>query len=101
MRTVVSTLLVAGLILVSGAFTVNQSRGGGAATGTLQQGGDKLSGNLTMFTPGGRDYSVVGFVSGNEVKLTQPTIGTLMVNGNEMRGILDGWDNAKITLRRQ
>ena len=60
-----------------------------------------LSGNLTMFGPGGTDYPVVGVISGNEVKLSQPTFGTLTVKGNEMSGILDGWDNARITLRRQ
>jgi len=127
MRTVVSTLLVAGLILVSGSFAMapagtdaatpasvdvtgpwtgswvyqNQSLGAGTANATFQQDGQKLSGNLTMYGPGGTDYAVVGVVSGNEVKLSQPTFGTLTVNGSEMNGILDGWDNAKITLRRQ
>jgi hypothetical protein len=127
MRTVVSTLLVAGLILVSGSFTMvaagadaatpagvdvtgpwggtwayqNQSLGAGTANATFQQDGQKLSGNLTMFGPGGTDYAVVGIVSGNQVKLSQPTFGTLTVKDNEMSGVLDGWDNAKITLRRQ
>ena len=125
-RTVVGTLLVAGLILISGSFTVpaaaadataasvdltgpwsgtwvyqNQSRGAGTADATFQQDGQKLSGNLIMYSPGGREYSVVGVISGNEIKLSQPTIGTLTVNGNEMSGILDGWDNARITLRRK
>ena len=25
----------------------------------------------------------------------------MIVNGDEMNGILDGWDNARVTLRRQ
>ncbi len=70
-------------------------------TGTFQQDGQKLSGNLRLTGVGGRDYTVVGFVSGNEIKLSQPAIGTLTVNGNEMNGIIDAWDNAKITLRKQ
>jgi hypothetical protein len=127
MKTLVSTLLVAGLILVSGSFTMapaqpaaatpaavdvsgpwsgdfvyqNQSLGAGTANATFQQDGQKLSGNLTMYGPGGADYAVVGVVSGNEIKLSQPTFGTLTVSGNEISGILDGFDNAKITLRRQ
>jgi hypothetical protein len=64
-------------------------------------GRQKLSGNLTLIGAGGQDYAVVGIVSGNEIKLSQPTFGTLNVNGNEMSGIMDGWDNAKITLRKQ
>lgn len=79
----------------------NQSRGAGTVTGTFQQDGQKLSGNLTLTGVGSQDYTVVGFVSGNEVKLSQPAFGTLTVNGNEMNGIIDGWDNAKITLRKQ
>ncbi len=124
MKTLVSTLFVAGLILVSGAFAMapaqtvaagadvsgqwvgtyvyqNQSRGAGTATATLQQDGQKLSGDLTMYNPGGTVYTVVGFISGDEIKLSQPTFGTLKVKGDEMTGILDAWDNAKITLRRQ
>ena len=79
----------------------NQSLGAGTVTGTFQQDGQKLSGNLTLTGVGSRDYAVVGFVSGNEIKLSQPAFGTLTVNGNEMNGIIDGWDNAKITLRKQ
>ena len=76
-------------------------RGEGTMVGTFQQSGDKLSGNLTVYGVTGREYTVVGFVSGNHINLSQPTIGTLIVNGNEMNGILDGWDNARVTLRRQ
>jgi len=127
MRTVVSTLLLAGLILVPGSFTMaaagtdaatpasvdvtgpwagtwayrNQSRGAGTANATFQQDGQRLYGSLTMFGPGGTDYTVVGVISGDEVRLSQPTFATLTVKGNEMSGILDGWDNATITLRRQ
>jgi hypothetical protein len=80
----------------------NQSLGAGTLNATFQQEGEKLSGNLTVYgeTPG-RDYTVVGFISGNEIKLSQPSFGTLTVTGDEMSGIIDAWDNARITLRKQ
>jgi len=124
MKTLLRTFLVTGLILVSGTFaqiaaqTVaagvdvsgqwvgtyayqDQSRGAGTAVAAFQQNGEKLSGDLTMYNPGGTVYTVVGSVSGNEIKLTQPTFGTLKVEGNQITGILDGWDNARITLLRK
>jgi len=81
----------------------NQSRGAGTLSGTLEQSGGKLSGNLTIIGPGGTDYRVVGFVSGNDITLSQPTPGNLTVDasGNQMTGIINGWDNAKITLHKQ
>jgi len=59
--------------------------------------------NLTIIGPGGTDYRVVGFVSGNDITLSQPTPGNLTVDasGNQMTGIINGWDNAKITLHKQ
>jgi hypothetical protein len=124
MKTLLSTLLVAGLILASGSFAQmpaqtaaagtdvsgqwvgtyvyqDQTRGAGTAVASFQQNGEKLSGDLTMYNPGGRVYTVVGFVSGNEIKLSQPTLGTLKVEGNQITGVLDGWDNARITLQRK
>jgi hypothetical protein len=79
----------------------NQSLGAGTVTGVFKQDGPRLSGTLTLTGTGGQDYAVVGFVSGNEIKLSQPAFGTLKVNGNEMSGIIEPWDNAKITLRKQ
>jgi hypothetical protein len=94
---------VAGLILASGSFALapaqtvaagvdvsgqwvgtyayqDQSRGAGTVTAAFQQDGEKLSGDLTMYNPGGAVYTVVGFVAGNEIKLTQPAFGTLKGN---------------------
>ena len=72
-------------------------------TGNLEQTGQRLSGNLTVIGPGGTDYRVIGFVSGSDITLSQPTPGNLTVsaNGDEINGVMNGWDNAKITLRKQ
>jgi len=92
---------------VSGSWTgtwsyENASLGGGDARGTFQQDGDKLSGRFDVTGPVvNRTANIVGVVSGNEVKLSQPSSGTLTVNGNEMTGWINGLNPAKLTLRRQ
>src|ERR1700745_4252067 len=58
----------------------NQSRGAGTVTGNREQTGQRLAGNLTMIGPGGTDYRVIGFVSGSDITLSQPTPGNLTVN---------------------
>ena len=80
----------------------NASLGGGDARGTFQQDGDKLSGRFDVTGPVvNRTANIVGVVSGNEVKLSQPSSGTLTVNGNEMTGWINGLNPAKLTLRKQ
>lgn len=80
----------------------NPSLGGGDLRGTLQQDGDKLSGRFDVTGPVvNRTANLIGFVSGNEVKLSQPSSGTLSVTGNEMTGWINGLNPAKVTLRRQ
>ena len=86
----------------SGSFAYqNQSLGSGTATATFQQDGQTLSGNLTMYGVGGTDYTVVGVVSGNEIKLEMPSSGYLTVTGNQMTGKINGINVANVTMRKQ
>jgi hypothetical protein len=83
------------------------SLGAGTLSGTFRQDGNKLSGNFTIVGGGNavRNPSalIVGFVSGNQVTLSQPGSGTLTANaeGTEMTGWVNGLDQAKLTLRKQ
>ena len=81
--------------------------GGGTLSGTFQQDGGKLTGNFLIIGGGNTvrnpAATIVGFVSGRDVILSQPSSGTLTVNesGNEMSGWINGLDQAKVTLRKQ
>jgi hypothetical protein len=81
--------------------------GGGTLSGTFQQDGGNLSGNFLIIGGGNTvrypAATVIGFVSGRQVILSQPSSGTLTVNesGNEMTGWINGLDQAKVTLRKQ
>ncbi len=125
MRSVLGLLLASAMIVVSGCATTptapptvdvtgkwagdwsfeNPRLGAGTLSGTLQQAGDKLSGTFTIIGGGGTvrypSAKIVGFVSGNEVRLSQPSSGTLTVNANEIRGIINGLHAARVTLSKQ
>ena len=81
--------------------------GGGTLSGTFQQDGGNLSGNFLIIGGGNTvrypAATLIGFVSGRQVILSQPSSGTLTVNesGNEMSGWINGLDQAKVTLRKQ
>ena len=47
--------------------------------------------------------TIIGFVTGNQVTISQPSSGTLTVNpaGTEMSGWINGLDQAQVTLRKQ
>ena len=78
------------------------SLGNGDIRGTFQQDGEKLSGRFDVTGPVvNRVANLVGVVSGNEVRLSQPASGTLTVAGNEMSGWINGLNPAKVTLRKQ
>ena len=83
----------------------NPSLGGGTLSGSFQQDGSKVSGNFAIVGGGSAvrypSATIFGTVSGNEVRLSQPSSGTLTVNGNQMSGIINGLDAARVTLRRQ
>ena len=81
--------------------------GAGTLSGTFQQDGNKLSGNFLIIGGGSmvRNPSalIIGFVSANQVTLSQPSSGILSVSadGTEMSGWVNGLDQAKVTLRKQ
>jgi hypothetical protein len=79
----------------------NPSVGSGDVRGTFKQDGANLSGRFDVTGPVvNRTANVVGFVSGNEVRLSQPSSGTLTISGNQISGLINGLNVAKITLRR-
>jgi len=80
--------------------------GQGTLRGTLTQNGERLSGSFSLAGGGGRlsgprVVTVIGTVSGNEITLSQPSLGTLTVTGNEIRGVVRGLDDAQVTLQKQ
>jgi hypothetical protein len=48
-----------------------------------------------------RTAIIAGTVSGNEVRLSTPSSGSLSVSGNEMTGTVNGLNVARITLKKQ
>lgn len=80
----------------------NPSLGTGDIRGTFQQNGAKLSGNFNITGPVVNNVAIVtGTVSGNEIKLSMPASGYLTVTGNQMTGLVNGINVAKLTLRKQ
>ena len=83
----------------------NPSLGGGSLRGTFQQDGSNLTGNFTIVGGGSAVRfpvtNLIGFVSGNQITLSQPSRGTLTVNGDQITGIVEGLDTANVTLRKQ
>jgi len=82
----------------------NQMLGGGSMTGTFQQNGSKLSGRFEVQGPNVINHvsQISGYVSGNEIKLTEPATGYLTVTGDQMSGTVNGIaDTAKMTLRKK
>jgi len=79
----------------------NVQQGSGDVRGTFQQDGAKLSGNFNVTGPVLNRVAIVsGVVSGNDVVLSMPSSGTLTVKGDQMTGIINGLDLARVTLRR-
>ena len=82
----------------------NPALGSGAIEMTLKQAESQYTGNLTitgtMTDPSGFTQ---GVVSGNEVRVLQPTslTGRLTVQGDKMSGLLQGVVAANVTLTRQ
>jgi len=80
----------------------NWSLGNGTITGTFKQDGANLSGNFNVTGPSlNHVANIIGFVQGNDVRLSQPSTGTLTVTGNQMSGYVNGLNPAKVTLRKQ
>ena len=82
----------------------NPGLGSGQIEMTLKQTGSQYSGNLlvtgTRTDPSGFTQ---GVVSGNEVRVMQPSnlTGSLTATADSMTGILDGVVAANVTLKRQ
>ncbi len=122
MRTLLGLLLVSVMIVASACATMpapppsvdvtgswagtwtyeNWSLGNGTITGTFKQDGANLSGNFNVTGPSlNHVANIIGFVQGNDVRLSQPSTGTLTVTGNQMSGYVNGLNPAKVTLRKQ
>jgi len=83
---------------------VNQELGSGSIQMTLTQTGSQYSGNLLVTgTPTNPSGPTQGIVSGNQVRVMQPTnlTGSLTVQGDTMSGSLQGVIAANVTLTRQ
>jgi hypothetical protein len=82
----------------------NPSLGSGTIEMTLKQTGSEYTGNLlvtgTRTDPSGHTQ---GVVSGNNVRVMQPTnlTGSLTAQGDTMSGLLDGVVAANVNLKRQ
>ena len=82
----------------------NPALGSGTLTMTVKQTGSQFDGTLlitgTLTNPSG---PTSGIVSGNEMTFTRPTnvTGTLTVQGDTMKGNLQGVVDAVATLTRQ
>jgi hypothetical protein len=88
-----------------GTWTAFEGAGGsGELRGIFRQDGATLYGNFEVRNPSlsppiNRTY-VSGMVAGNEVKLFAPAEGTLVVNGNEMTGVVQAIVQGRLQLRR-
>ena len=80
----------------------NPTLGGGQIWGTFKQDGSKLSGLFNVTGPVVNNTAeVIGFVSGNELRIAQPSTGYFKVTGTQMTGTINGLNVAKITLRKE
>ena len=101
--TVAPTVDITGRWLGSWVAT-NPALGNGTIEMTVTQKGSEYSGRLlvtgTLTNPTG---PTTGIVSGNEVSVTRPTnfTGNLTVQGDTMKGNVNGVIDAHVTLTRQ
>lgn len=80
-----------------------QSQGGGQIQMDVKQTGAKFAGNILVTgAPNDPSGLTEGFVTGNRVEISVPAgaTGSLMVNGDDMTGLIAGMDGAKVTLKR-
>lgn len=80
----------------------NVQMGSGDLRGTFQQSGQTLTGNFNVTGPVvNRVAQLNGAVAGNEIILTTPASGRLTVSGNEITGVINGLNPARVTMRKQ
>jgi len=124
MRTILGTVVVVLMLMVSGCASTpaappsvnvtgtwagtwafeNPRLGAGSLTGTFQQDGAKLTGRFEVNGPNVVNHvsQIGGVVSGNEVKLTMPSVGYLTVTGDQITGTVTGIaGDARLTMKKQ
>ena len=122
MRTTLGLFLAVAMIVVSGCASTpaappgvdvsgtwagtwsyeHPSLGNGTLKGTFKQDGSNLRGDFDVTGPVvNRTANIIGFVSGNEIRLSQPASGTLTVSGNEMSGRINGLNPATVKMRKE
>jgi hypothetical protein len=70
--------------------------------GTFLQDGSALNGQFVITGRATVNTTfVAGIVSGNQVTLSTPSPGNLVVNGGETSSVVNGLTPVKIALRRQ
>jgi len=82
----------------------NPALGSGRIEMTVKQTGSQYSGNLLVTgSPTDPTGPTQGIVSGNEVRVIRPTnlTGSLTVQGDTMKGNVNGVVDANVTLNRQ
>jgi hypothetical protein len=85
-----------------GTWTAFQGAGGsGDLRGTFLQDWTTLHGQFDIRNPKLNRTYVAGRVSGNEITLFAPERGSLVVNGDEMTGSVEGIVKGVIHLRRE
>lgn len=75
--------------------------GSGELRGTLLQDGTVVNGQFVVSGRVVNTTFVAGTVSGSELLLSTPAPGSLLVNGDEMTGVVNGLTPSRITLRKQ
>jgi hypothetical protein len=87
----------------AGTWSAFEGAGGtGDLNGIFRQDGATLYGNFELRNPTTTQYSYVsGVVRANEITLFAPSEGSLVVNGDEMTGTVQGIVKGRVKLRRQ
>jgi len=86
----------------AGTWWAFEGQGGsGTLRGVFVQDGPKVSGQFEVLGPAVNTTFVSGHVTGSALRLDTPANGTLMVNGGEMTGTIDGVAVTRVILRRQ
>jgi hypothetical protein len=101
--TVAPTVDITGKWVGSWAAT-NPALGSGTIEMTLKQTGSEYTGNLLVTgSPTDPSGATQGIVSGNQVRVMRPTnlTGSLTVQGDTMKGNVQGVIAANVTLNRQ
>jgi len=75
--------------------------GSGELKGTLLQEAARVNGQITVIGQTVRETFISGVMSGNQIALDTPNQGTLVLNGDEMTGVISGLTSFRVMMRRQ